>query len=77
MARAYDSGVNFFDNAEGYEWKVRNRYGLKLLKTLGWSRDSFIVSTVRCFGVVRSQHKEACRANMLPTPLMLPSSACR
>lgn len=45
MAHAYDNGVNFFDNAEGYESGKSELVMGEALKTLGWSRDSFIVSS--------------------------------
>jgi len=45
IARAYDSGVNFFDNAEAYEAGESERLMGDALKKLGYSRDSFIVSS--------------------------------
>lgn len=45
MATAYDNGINFFDNAEGYESGNSEIVMGEALKTLGWSRDSFIVSS--------------------------------
>jgi voltage-dependent potassium channel beta subunit len=45
MAHAYDNGVNFFDNAEGYESGKSELVMGEALKTLGWSRDSYIVSS--------------------------------
>ena len=45
MTLAYDSGINFFDNAEGYESGKSEVVMGEALKTLGWSRDSFIVSS--------------------------------
>src|SRR6478609_3914933 len=45
MAHAYDNGINFFDNAEGYEQGKSEVVMGEALKTLGWSRDSFIVSS--------------------------------
>jgi voltage-dependent potassium channel beta subunit len=45
MAHAYDNGINFFDNAEGYESGNSEIVMGQALKTLGWSRDSFIVSS--------------------------------
>src|SRR5450759_3264212 len=45
MVAAYDAGVNFFDNAEGYaEGKSETVMG-KLLKQLGWRRESVVIST--------------------------------
>ena len=45
MAHAYDNGINFFDNAEGYESGNSEIVMGQALKTLGWSRDSFVVSS--------------------------------
>jgi voltage-dependent potassium channel beta subunit len=45
MTLAYDSGINFFDNAEGYESGKSELVMGEALKTLGWRRDSFIVSS--------------------------------
>ena len=45
MTTAYDAGVNFFDNAEGYEAGKSEILMGEALKKLGWSRDSFIVSS--------------------------------
>jgi voltage-dependent potassium channel beta subunit len=45
MAHAYDNGVNFFDNAEGYEQGNSEIVMGEALAKLGWSRDSFMVSS--------------------------------
>ena len=45
MKRAYEAGINFFDNAEGYEAGVSEALMGEALASLGWSRDSFIVSS--------------------------------
>mgnify|MGYP001809760002 FL=1 len=45
MTRAYDAGINFFDNAEGYEAGVSEALMGEALARLGWSRDSYIVSS--------------------------------
>lgn len=45
MSYAYDQGINFFDNAEGYEAGVSEALMGAALAKLGWSRDSFIVSS--------------------------------
>ena len=50
MGVAYDAGVNFFDNAEGYaEGKSEIVMG-KILKAQKWSRESFVVSSKVFFG---------------------------
>lgn len=51
MAAAYDAGVNFFDNAEGYaEGKSEEVMGAAL-KKLGWRRGSYLVSTKLFWGL--------------------------
>jgi len=50
MGTAYDAGVNFFDNAEGYaEGKSEEVMG-KILKSQKWVRESFVVSSKVFFG---------------------------
>ncbi len=45
MTTAYDAGINFFDNAEGYEAGGSETLMGQALSKLGWSRDSYIVSS--------------------------------
>ena len=45
MTAAYDAGINFFDNAEGYESGASEVVMGEALQDLGWSRDSFVVSS--------------------------------
>jgi len=52
MKAAYDAGVNFFDNAEGYARGQSEVVMGKALKQLGWRRDSYIVSSKVMFGSV-------------------------
>lgn len=47
---AYEAGVNFFDNAEGYAaGKAEVEMG-KILKKSGWARSSYLVSSKVFFG---------------------------
>ncbi|GDY24900.1 NADP-dependent aryl-alcohol dehydrogenase [Agarivorans sp. Toyoura001] len=45
MTRAYDAGINFYDNAEGYESGESERLMGQAIEQLGWTRDSFVVSS--------------------------------
>jgi len=45
MALAYERGINFFDNAEGYEAGISETLMGEALAKLNWSRDSYIVSS--------------------------------
>jgi len=45
MTTAYDAGINFFDNAEGYEGGKSETLMGNALQKLQWGRDSFIVSS--------------------------------
>lgn len=45
MAMAYDAGINFFDNAEIYESGRSEVVMGEALRTLGWSRDTYLVSS--------------------------------
>ena len=42
---AYDSGINFFDNAEAYASGQSEKLMGKSIKDLGWGRDTYIVSS--------------------------------
>lgn len=45
MKQAYDAGINFFDNAEVYAAGDSERIMGRIIKKLGWSRDTFCVSS--------------------------------
>ena len=45
MAQAYEAGVNFFDNAEGYEAGKSEILMGEALAELNWARDSYVVSS--------------------------------
>ncbi|KAI9331052.1 NADP-dependent oxidoreductase domain-containing protein [Obelidium mucronatum] len=45
LKEAYDNGINFFDNAEGYaQGKSEIAMG-KAIKKFGWKRSSYVIST--------------------------------
>lgn len=70
MHRAYDGGVNFFDNAEIYSKGQSEVVMGEILHKSGWRRDSFTVSSKvywggdkpTQFGLSRKHVTEACHA---------------
>jgi len=50
MSLAYEQGVNFFDNAEGYAGGKSETVMGNILKSKNWDRDSYIVSSKVFFG---------------------------
>ncbi len=53
MAAAYDAGVNFFDNAEGYASGQSEQVMGAALKQLGWPRLNYVVSSKYFWGLDR------------------------
>ena len=51
MSAAYDSGVNFFDNAENYAAGQSEAVMGEALKKLGWRRGSYLVTTKFFWGI--------------------------
>ena len=45
MQAAYDAGVNFFDNAEAYAAGASEEIMGRVLRQLGWGRDTYCVSS--------------------------------
>jgi len=64
MARAYDAGINFFDNAEGYEAGESERLMGEALAKLGWSRDTFVVSSKVFWGGDKPNQKGLSRKHV-------------
>ncbi|MEM6264904.1 MAG: aldo/keto reductase [Bacteroidota bacterium] len=70
MKTAYDHGINFFDNAEIYSRGQSEIVMGNILKKMGWSRDTFIVSSKVYWGGDKPTQKglsrkhvyEACHA---------------
>lgn len=50
MGLAYDNGINFFDNAEGYALGESEKLMGRVLKRNGWDRTSYVVSSKAFFG---------------------------
>jgi voltage-dependent potassium channel beta subunit len=51
MKFAYDQGINFFDNAEGYALGQAEIVMGQILKKMNWPRDSYLVSSKVFFGI--------------------------
>lgn len=51
MTAAYDAGVNFFDNAEGYAFGKSEELMGEALRRLGWHRGGYLVSTKLFWGL--------------------------
>lgn len=50
MTTAYDNGINFFDNAEGYMAGESERVMGEILQKVQWERSSYLVSSKVFFG---------------------------
>ncbi len=51
MQAAFDSGVNFFDNAEVYAGGESERIMGQAIRDLGWERSSYVISTKFYWGI--------------------------
>ena len=58
MGAAYDAGINFFDNAEGYAAGKSEEVMGAALKKLGWRRGSYLVSTKLFWGLHESPNEQ-------------------
>jgi len=59
MAAAYDSGVNFFDNAEAYAHGMSEEVMGAALKKLGWRRGSYLISTKFFWGLNEGPNEQS------------------
>jgi len=57
MGIAYDHGINFFDNAEGYANGESEKIMGRVLKMKNWERSSFTVSSKVFFGIHGKENK--------------------
>lgn len=64
MTAAYDAGINFFDNAEGYEQGNSEKLMGDALAELGWGRDSYIVSSKVFWGGSKPTQKGLSRKHV-------------
>jgi len=58
MSAAFDAGVNFFDNAEGYAAGESERIMGVALKKLGWRRGSYLISTKLYWGLHENTNEQ-------------------
>ncbi len=65
MFKAYDVGINFFDNAEQYAAGKSELVMGKILKNSGWSRDSFVVSSKVFWGGEKPNQKGLSRKHVV------------
>jgi voltage-dependent potassium channel beta subunit len=65
MELAYDKGVNFFDSAEVYEDGKAEVVIGKILKRMGWGRDTFVVSSKVFWGGDRANQVGLSRKHVL------------
>jgi len=65
MKTAYDAGVNFFDNAEAYASGRSETVMGKILKSMGWSHDTFLVSSKVFWGGELPNQKGLSRKHVL------------
>ena len=57
MGLAYDSGINFFDNAEAYALGESEKMMGRILKKKKWDRTSFVLSSKAFFGWHGAENK--------------------
>lgn len=55
MRTAYENGVNFFDNAEGYAAGKAEEVMGRILKKTGWDRETWLISSKVYFGTLDGQ----------------------
>ncbi len=64
LTKCYDSGVNFFDNAEGYEKGGSEKIMGQALKDLKFPRDTYCVSSKVYWGGDKPTQKGICRKHV-------------
>ncbi len=65
MRVAYDNGVNYFDNAEGYAEGEAERVMGRILKKTNWDRTSYLVSSKVFFGGKKPNQEGLCRKHII------------
>lgn len=64
MKKAYDGGVNFFDNAEAYAGGKSEIVMGRILKKMKWARDTYLVSSKVFWGGRRPTQIGLCRKHV-------------
>lgn len=54
MQAAYDAGCNFFDNAEIYAMGESESIMGRVIKSLGWQREKYVISTKLQMGIIEA-----------------------
>ena len=57
MTAAFEAGVNFFDNAEGYAGGEAEAVMGRVLKQQGWPREELVISTKLFWGADKPNHQ--------------------
>lgn len=65
MQLAYEAGINFFDNAEGYAGGQAEEVMGAALAKFGWSRDSFLVSSKVYWGGDKPNQTGLCKKHVI------------
>ena len=64
MDYAYNEGVNFFDNAEAYANGKSEKLMGKIIKSLKWTRDTYIVSSKVFWGGEKPTQRGLCKKHI-------------
>lgn len=65
MKLAYEAGINFFDNAEGYASGQSEEVMGSLLDKFGWARDTFLVSSKVFWGGDKPNQTGLCKKHVM------------
>ena len=60
MKAAFDSGVNFFDCAEGYAGGESEKVMGEAIKKFGWKRNDLVISTKASWEASRPMQEGSC-----------------
>jgi aryl-alcohol dehydrogenase-like predicted oxidoreductase len=77
MGQAYDAGINFFDNAEGYAHGESERMMGRVLRARQWDRTSYVLSSKVYFGARKENKPNQAGLSTSSRPATKRCSACR